>query len=87
MELAVLTAGIDAVGKVAQELEIEGPPGKGGVERSGIHAHHDGTESRRDYLPGELGSVPSPQWEHAVLARLSQALGGEKIGLAAEQLV
>ena len=63
-------------------LRLEGPPGmsgrrpsdEGAIKGPWVDAHNYRPEANRQHLPSELGGIPAPQGEHAVLAGPPQAL-------------
>src|SRR6266508_2568960 len=74
MELAVLAAGVYSAWKVLQECPVEGPSDEGAIQGPWVDAHNYRPEANLQHLPSELGGVPAPQREHAVLAGPPEAL-------------
>src|SRR5919106_4252731 len=74
VELAVLPAWVHLLGKVGEEVEIEGPAGERGIDDPGVETNDHSSEPLCDDLLGELRSVAVPQRKDAVLADLGESV-------------
>ena len=69
VELAVLAARVNAAGKLAEQLGVEGPAGKRALEFLGVHASNQGAQARRHHLPRESQRVKPPDGKKRCDAR------------------
>ena len=74
MELAVLTAGIDAGRKVCEQPSVEAAAGEGRVEGARVDASEDRLEACLDELGRELGRVAQPEREERLASGLREPL-------------